>query len=222
MLKVEANKKALEEISNKVQLLSREDMMLDYFTRLGAQVLRWVDQNMRTSGGLVGGWRPLAPLTIFGKRAGHGVPLETLRQTFTSQPEQNEVVVGTARASSRWHEFGTKGPYKILPRFKKALAFPAPMGFLAAGKTGSFMRKRGKGMPKVGMAGKGDMQSFAVVRGVMHPGLPVRRMLPNAEEAAPVIQAVGKAWFRFITSQGAAVMQDIEGTSGSGPDEEFS
>ena len=103
---------------------------LQLMTRLGLTVLRWVDQNFASGGGKVGGWRPLRPLTIFGRRKGSAVPLSNtglLKGSFTYAATEDEVAVGTANRVAAWHQFGT-APYIIRPRFKKALAFPAPPG----------------------------------------------------------------------------------------------
>ena len=181
---------------------------LQLMTRLGLTVLRWVDQNFASGGGKVGGWVPLRPLTVFGRRKGSAVPLSNtglLKGSFTYAATEDEVAVGTARQVALWHQFGT-APYIIRPRTKKALAFPAPPGF---GGGGLFVRRRQAKTPIVGIVslqsllaagvkrkglpkGKGQFQSFAVVREVHHPGLPARPMLPRtyADIAAEVTKTL--------------------------------
>ena len=184
---------------------------LQLMTRLGLTVLRWVDQNFASGGGKVGGWRPLRPLTIFGRRKGSAVPLSNtglLKGSFTYAATEDDVAVGTANRVAAWHQFGT-APYIIRPRVKKALAFPAPPGF---GGGGLFVRRRPAGTPVVGIAslksllatgakrsslpkGKGQFQSFAVVREVHHPGLPARPMLPrNSADIATEVTTTLQDW----------------------------
>lgn len=204
------------------------------FTRIGIAALRWVDKNFQTGGGQVGGWRPLRPLTVFGRRKGSNLPLSdtgALRRSFIFKAEPNAVAVGTygeLAKIARWQSEGTPGPYPIRPRFKKALAFPAPplaaysmgVGFYAKraviGKKGA-ATPRATGIPRVGITtpsairavgfkvpgGKGPIQSFAVVKGVMHPGLPSRRILPTAEEVAPIVQAVVQDYLAETVRRGA-------------------
>jgi hypothetical protein len=51
----------------------------------------------------------------------------------------------------------------------------------------------GRAIPK----GRGALQSFAVVRGVMHPGLPIRRMLPNLDECAVLVSQAALWWMKL-------------------------
>lgn len=173
--------------------------------RIGLTALRWVDRNFASSGGLVGGWVPLRPGTIFGRRQGSAVPLSNtgmLRSGFTYQATDAEAVVGTANQIAKYHQFGTR-PYDIRPRFKKALAFFAPIG---GGATAT--RRRARGAPNVGRVsmkaargaglriapGTGGLQSMAVVKKVHHPGLPARRMLPRQTEIMPDIRTTITDW----------------------------
>lgn len=182
---------------------------LEFFNNLGLAVLRWVDVNFATAGQLVGGWRPLRPLTVFGRRQGSSVPLSDtggLRQSFTYKATDSSVAIGTAKAVARYHQFGTQ-PYVIRPRRKKVLAFPAPPEWIAAmqaaakarGRSGPglYVRRRKAGTPVKGATtltnlrkafpgrrfkvpkGPGQFQSLAIVRKVNHPGLPARPMLPR-------------------------------------------
>lgn len=179
----------------------------ELMNRLGLTVLRWVDQNFASGGGLVGGWAPLRPGTIFGRRRQSSVPLSNtgrLRQRFTYKATENEVAVGTAEQVAVYHQFGTPGPYPIRPRLKKALAFPAPP---RQGATTT--RRLPRGAPNVGRIGTaearraglriapgvGRLQSIAVVKGVMHPGLPARRMLPRRGEIMPFVRTTVTDWF---------------------------
>src|SRR3990172_2271977 len=123
---------------------------LELFTNIGLGLVRWVDVNFRTGGSLVGGWAPLRPLTVFGRRKGSAVPLndtgKKLRQTFTFEATENSVVVGTAERIAEYHQYGT-APYVILPKKPGgALAFPAPPG----GGGGAFLRRRPYGTKKTG------------------------------------------------------------------------
>ena len=197
------------------------------FSRVGIAVIRWVDQNFQTGGGKVGGWKPLSELTIFGRRGGSSLPLSNtgkLKQAVAFKAEPTEVRVGWAgelAKIARWQSEGTAGPYEIKPRFKKALAFPAPPLFALSAGVGFYAKRvtigkkgaatpRATGIPRVGITtpvairaagfkvpkGKGPIQAFAVVRGVMHPGLTPRRLLPTAEEAAAIAQPVVQDYIR--------------------------
>ena len=191
-----------------------------FLNRLGLTVLRWVDRNFSAQGGLAGGWAPLRPLTIFGRRGGAGGILGKLGLGFTYTATDQDVRVGTASKIAPYHQFGTK-PYKIFPKKPGgALAFPAPPEFLSqknptTGKrrVGAFFRRRVKGPglkaeARTGIAtaqsvraagfklpgGKGDIKSFAVVKFVNHPGLPARRMLPSQAEILPEVKKTAIDW----------------------------
>lgn len=199
---------------------------LKLFTRIGIVVLRWVDQNFRSGGGKVGGWAPLRPLTLFAKRIGKGaggpVPLAGLQKTFTYKATDTDVRIGTPSIIAKYQSEGT-GPYDIYPRTKKALAFLAPPQGIYSMGVGFYAQRavigkkraaapRATGIPRAGLAapgqirgmgykvpgGKGPIQTFAVLRHVHHPGLPSRRILPTADETAPIVQAVIQDYLREL------------------------
>ena len=200
-------------------------VQFELMNRLGLTVLRWVDKNFVSGGGRVGGWSPLRPLTIFGRRQGSSVPLGDtgrLRMSFTAAATDTEVRVGTALPIARWHQYGTHA-YDIVPKVAHALAFPAPPG----GGGGLYVRRRPAGTPVVGMttasavkaaggalpAGKGGFQSFAVVKKVHFPGLPARRMLPNEGEIREELQKTIVDWVNeHLTKTG---LKGVSGPPGS-------
>lgn len=69
-----------------------------------------------------------------------------------------------------WQHHGTKGPYPIRAKNGKALAFKTSMSFANAMGTG----KRGKSRGLTMSNARSNAQGMAIVRGVMHPGLPPR------------------------------------------------
>jgi len=181
--------KAIRFINQTASGSNKEELQTKFYTRLGAAVLAWIGSNFETSGGLVGGWTPLRPFTVFGRRMGSDRPLQNtgkLRQSFTAKVTANGLTVGSNLSIAKYQNFGTR-PYDIYPRNAKALAFPAPPG----GGGGGFIRTRPAGTPKTGMIG-GNKQSFAVVKHVHHPGLPARRMIPTLREIQATIQAVAR------------------------------
>lgn len=122
---------------------------------IGIRQLRWIDQNFKGEGKLVGGWKPLRPNTVAGRRMGSSRVLQNtgkLKQSFVANyPSENSVWVGSQLNVAAWHHFGTK-PYDIRPVNKKVLSFITVGG-----------------------------RAFA--KFVHHPGLPERRLLPTQQEA---------------------------------------
>ena len=141
---------------------------------------QWIDRNFQQQGGLVGGWKPLSPNTIAGRRKGSSVILQDtglLRASFTPQWDDKAAVVGSADERSLWHEKGTR-PYTIAPRRRIFLAFPH-VGGRPLGKATFFPsaeRTFAKGTPF--MFTKGPIQ---------HPGLPRRKMLPDQAHLMPAL-----------------------------------
>lgn len=225
-IRVEANAAGVRRAQAALRKVAEPGSFVTLFTRIGVTVLRWVDENFASGGARVGGWLPLRPLTIFGRRQGSAVPLSNtrkLRAAFTFQATEGDCRVGAAGQLgwiAKWQSEGTRR-YDIYPRNKKVLAFPAPpqgvysmgVGFYAKrvviGKKGA-ATPRATGIPRVGIAtvgqikgmgykvpgGKGPIQSFAVLQHVHHPGLPSRRILPTVEEAAPIVNEVVQDFLR--------------------------
>lgn len=124
---------------------------------IGQRLLRWIGQNFRSEGGLVGGWKPLTPGTIAGRRKkGRGAKIlrdtGRLQQSFVSAVSGRKVEVGSAEPRADWHHFGTK-PYTIRPVSAKLLRFMGPEG------------------------------KYVFSKEVHHPGLPARKLVPPEEEA---------------------------------------
>jgi phage gpG-like protein len=211
---ISLNTEALQATLRHIQALAAPERLAVLYDRLGVAGVRWVDTNFRQGGALVGGWKPLRPLTVFGRRGGSSAPLQDtgrLRESFTYQVQPNGARVGTAyqvkgKPIPLYHQEGT-GPYDIVPRDKQALAFPAPPG----GGGGTYLRRRPKNTKVAGVtsaravraaglrtpSGRGDIQSFAVVKKVHHPGLPPRPMLPrDYADMQRDIETVVNDWFR--------------------------
>jgi phage gpG-like protein len=178
------------------------------YDRIGIQIIRWISKNFEQEG-IEKKWTPLRSSTLFGRRAGSGKVLQNtgrLKQEASYKASESQVIVGWPTESiARYHHFGTKGPYEIRPRNKRALRFFAPpMSMISGGGTRTTLQRRGKGTPNVaGVSaasarlgglnipkGKGGIQSVAFAQVVRHPGLPVRALLPSQPLAKQLAQAV--------------------------------
>ena len=169
---------------------------------------QWIDRNFQSQGGLVGGWRRLTPLTTGGRRMGTTRILQdtgVLRASFVPKWTENEAIVGTAMEISKYHEFGTRGPYEIRPKRAKALAFKAAGPFsdirtqrVRTTKVGASFsslitgRTFKSGLTQAQIMGKKWINPLAykgeyyvLAKKVIHPGLPQRRMLPREPDLLP-------------------------------------
>jgi len=146
---------------------------------IGMGLVEWVDNQFRTEGRQGGKpWKELKPNTIYTRRKGSSRVLQDtgrLKQSFTGPPnpqlkgsgDRLTITVGSSDKKAEWHEEGTK-PYTITPRNRKFLTIPDPGGPVKF-KEGALKGKRGW---------------FS--RGVRHPGLPARPMLPTKRQASQV------------------------------------
>lgn len=160
--------------------------------RIGITIIGWIDKNFKAQG-LEKPWKPLRPSTEFAKRqAGVGAKaLEGLRRWVSHRATEKNVVIGFPPDSpAKYHHYGTKGPYEIRPKNKKALRFlMPPFSSIATGKMRTVLSPRPEGMPKVGMV-KGNKQSWLFTQKVIHPGLPARPLLPSIQKAEELAKAV--------------------------------
>jgi len=142
---------------------------------IGETMLFYINENFRRRGQLFGMWPKMADNTPVNRRQGKGGGSAQLlrdngmlQQSFTiGEPGnvwevgQNSVTVGTRVEYAKYHHFGTKGPYRI-PKYhlryktdKLGRRYVVPLAFNTL-KDGLIFR-----------------------RYVMHPGLPVRRLIPD-------------------------------------------
>lgn len=131
---------------------------------IGLRKLKWVDDNFRADGALAGGWAPLSPNTVAGRRRSSSKPLQDtgrMKQSYVSEVSGNQVSVGTNIQYAEFHQEGT-APYVIVPKRGRVLRF-----ITTAGPT---YRPR-----------------------VQHPGLPARPMLPNRQQATELAVGVLRA-----------------------------
>jgi len=122
----------------------------------------WIDENFRREG-LERKWKPLRPGTVYARRkASRAVLQDTgrLRGSFSARVGSTRSVVGTADKRAIFHDEGTK-PYDIRPKKGKFLTIP--------GAAGPVTFSKGK------LAGLQGWFS----KGVRHPGLPARPLLPT-------------------------------------------
>jgi phage gpG-like protein len=140
---------------------------------IGESTIRWIDENFETDGGKVGGWDPLSPNTVAGRRKGSSRPLQdtgNLRESFTYELEGDGAVrVGTAVEYASQHQEGI-GPYQIEAR-GRALAFMTTGGMI-------------------------------FVKRVSHPGIPQRRMVPNEDEGEDIARGMIEARLEQIDGEG--------------------
>lgn len=163
--------------------------------RWGILTLQWIDRQFMTRGAHGGApWRSLSPNTIIGRRKGSSVPLQDtgeLRGSFTSKPSARSVRVGTEKRYAPFHEFGTR-PYSIVPVRAKVLAFPHTAGRpLKAGVTfPSAERKFPRGTPII------------YSKGVRHPGLPARKIMPRINRILPILVRAGERFIPELEARG--------------------
>lgn len=178
--------------------------------RFGIQAMKWIDENFRSEGGNLedGAWKELSENTIAGRIKRSNKILQNsglLRTTFNFAETSTEVRVGSPSKVALWHEGGTAGPYPIVPRNAKALAFPMAAGNRRLTKVGRAFAQRsarmGSGKFKVG-------QNVAFATKVMHPGLVARRMLPRENEILPRLIRTAENWAAGVGVGGAAVTAD--------------
>lgn len=148
---------------------------------------RWIDRNFQSEGAMTGQpWKRLTPMTVAGRRKMSNRVLQDtglLRASFHPAWDDKAARVGTASEVSKYHEFGTRGPYKIEPKRAKVLAWKVA-GPFSSPKTKGLRTGRVKAsfssLTTKTTFRKGENVVFA--RSVIHPGLPARRMLPRMGE----------------------------------------
>lgn len=166
-----------------------EDNRQELHLRWGIQTLNWVTRNFAAEGAMTGApWRKLSPNTIAGRRKGSSRVLQDtggLKNSFTLNATSTEVAVGTEKQIALYHEEGT-GTYG-----KRGSAYPIvpknPGGVLAfrMAEGGSRVKASFSSIATQRTYKKGQMITFA--KSVMHPGVPIRRMLPKRGEILPTI-----------------------------------
>jgi hypothetical protein len=194
--------------------------------RYGIRALQWINENFEQEGGLLsdGPWQKLAESTIAAKGSSK-VLQDTgieLRPSFVSKPTSTEVRVGSSKLLAKWHEEGTgqygpRGrPYPIVPVRARALAFPASPSYTRFARTTTFNSATGvtSSRPRVtrvrasfsSIATKKTYRAGQVLiltKGVMHPGVVKRRMLPTEQELLPRLRVTTENWLRQFGVEGA-------------------
>ena len=189
--------KKVDEFGKVKRILSKQAL----YDRIGIRIIQWIDQNFKEEG-TEKKWTPLRASTIFARRKNSSKILQNtgrLKQEVTHKASSQSVVIGWPTDSvAKYHHYGTPGPYEIRPKNKKALKFFMPPG------AGSVLQRHKKGTPNVGLvsaaaarqsglkmpAGKGKLQSVAFAQVVIHPGLPVRQLLPSLPLAKKLARMV--------------------------------
>ena len=145
---------AKRKINRIIKVLNKDDLL----RAIGFRQLKWINDNFKSGGKLVGGWKALTPNTVAGRRQGSSAILQDtgrLRSSFDDfgvNVSGSAVTVGTKNKLAEFHEFGTS-PYTIKPK-----------------KSGGLLKFKAAG-------------GFVYAREVHHPGLPKRKMLPTLKIA---------------------------------------
>lgn len=169
--------------------------------RYGIQAMNWINENFQTEGGLLddGRWEELSPNTIASRKKGSRLILQDkgpLRASFQPVATSTEVRIGSPLKTALWHNEGTSGPYVIRPRTKMALAFVVAEGGIRV------TRALAKRSARFGTGHLRLNQGAIVVKEVIHPGLPPRRMLPNENELLPRLIKTTENWLSGLGTTG--------------------
>ena len=158
------------------RLTKKAENRRELHARWAVLALNWINRNFQSEGGLRGGWKPLSPNTLAGRRKGSGRILQDtgeLRASFIPRWSSESASVGSGLDRAVFHEKGTK-PYTIRPirpdgllRFKAATESGFRQVKLKSGRTLSIPYAKG---------------GWAYAKEVQHPGLPARPMLPRTNE----------------------------------------
>lgn len=197
--------------------------------RYGRQAMNWINENFRSGGGLLedGPWQPLSENTVAGRIKRSNAILRdrgNLQASFQPQVTSTEVRIGSPLKVALFHEKGTAGPYPIVPRNKKALAFAVSARFARFARTTSFNTATGtsRTVLRAGRVSRRIAQQSArfgtghlktgmnvvLARGVMHPGLVARRMLPRESELLPRLLVTTENWLAGVGVQGATTERE--------------
>lgn len=141
------------------------------YKRIGIKILKWVDDNFKAEG-KEKKWDSLKPRTIAARRKGTSKILQDqgakgLKGSFTFKVDNRSVRIGSDKFYSVFHEEGGKKTYPITPKKKMWLLFgvtPAERAHLAKGQ-----------------GSKAEKNKAIFSKGVEHPPLPKRKMLPSKE-----------------------------------------
>ncbi len=181
----------------------------------GVATLGFIGQTFREGGRPA--WTPLRPSTVAQRRAGRGSgsakPLQNtgaLLRSFDLAVYATRVVVFSQSKVGPWQHAGTRGPYPIRPKVAKALAWVGvgdgggQVSFSGLGRGRPTGRGSFVGTPKRGgrtVIAKKAGASLVFAKGVMHPGLPARRILPTPEQITPVLVRTGDAFLRSLLAR---------------------
>lgn len=120
-----------ERVERQVAALGDDSLMRELHERIATRVMTWVVANVE-AGGLERPWTPLSPNTLYARRqGGRGGGAQPLRdtnqmmQSLNKRADSTQAQVGFGSKVAVFHQWGTRGPYEIAPRFKRALAFPS-------------------------------------------------------------------------------------------------
>lgn len=188
-MKLDFNIKGDDEFKGKLkQIKGRVKNLRPLYKQWGIVTLKWVVENYRKGGAKLktGAWKPLRPMTVQSRRKGSNKPLMDtghLMRQWGLQLKSWGVVVGNPMDVAKFHEKGTK-PYLIKPVNRKFLWFGVtPADRRRGQQLGGHQQWRVKSKPyKQWGAGK---TPGVFSKGVKHPGLPIRRQLPNEVEIRP-------------------------------------
>lgn len=176
-----------KEAEKKLKQLSIDLNVNELGKQIGLSFVDWIDENFKSQGSKGGKkWKKLRPSTIAAK--GSSAVLQdkgALKRSFGYEVKStnNNVSVdvgsglgnadGKRKPIASFHEYGTRANYPIVPKRKKALSF-----IVKKGKGGRIARK-----------------------GVVHPRLPKRPMLPSKEKGNTLAKKTMEAYIKIVVNK---------------------
>ena len=170
-----------------------------YLKQVGQDLLKWVNDNFKGQG-IETKWAPLSPNTLAARRMmGRGGQIlmdsRDMSKSFTSVVDESSVAVGTQDQKALWHEKGTS-PYFIPVGAKGFLAFKTAR--LQSTGLGPY---RGKARSKGEILKRGWTYTR---KGVNHPGLAARPMLPSESKGRDLAMKTLDAYINKIVNDANA------------------
>lgn len=206
-----------ESIGRAEKLLGSPTPLLKAF---GVATIGWIGLTFREGGRPK--WKPLTPWTMAGRREGKGGGSAqvlqnngALRNSFDFRVTDRAAVVYSDNFVAPFHQYGTKGPYKITAKNGKALALPMMAGRAdgsgriagqkslaglgrskAKGNGGYYVTQAGRSAPARVKAREGKSiapyKNVTFRQSVTHPGLVPRPMLPTDAQILPILDFQAK------------------------------
>lgn len=208
-----------ESVIRRLERLADSSIGRELHERIATRVHAWVAANIE-QGGVERTWAPLRPNTVYGKRMSQKGnrtprPLAGMLRYLNSTATSTEARVGFATKVAVFHQWGTRGPYTIAPRFKRALSFPSLFGARRSPATVRRLWLTPRQLQRRGALQRATMfqaagrsrtdfsrLNFTTVKSVQHPGLPARPLLPSARLAQRLANEVARGFLQELRQRG--------------------